>query len=58
MKKSKLLFETKNLLVKEALHKIEVNFFLIYYWVGNVEKKVTIRGLTYSTSDIKKHTYL
>ena len=42
--------------VKEALHKIEVNFFT--YWdvtgVGNEEQGHVYRGITYSTTDIQR----
>ena len=42
--------------VKEALHKIEVNFFT--YWdvtgVGNEKKGHVYRGITYNTSDIPR----
>tara|TARA_R110000868_G_scaffold278078_1_gene537878 strand:- start:84 stop:422 length:339 start_codon:yes stop_codon:yes gene_type:complete len=42
--------------VKEALHKIEVNFFT--YWdvtgVGNEKEGHVYRGITYSTSDIQR----
>ena len=42
--------------VKEALHKIEVNFFT--YWdvtgVGNEKKGHVYRGVTYNTSDISR----
>lgn len=42
--------------VKEALHKIEVNFFS--YWdvtgVGNEKQGHVYRGISYSTSDIQR----
>ena len=42
--------------VKEALHKIEVNFFT--YWdvtgVGNEKEGHVYRGITYSTTDIQR----
>jgi nitrogen regulatory protein P-II 1 len=42
--------------VKEALHKIEVNFFT--YWdvtgVGNEKEGHVYRGITYSTADIQR----
>ena len=42
--------------VKEALHKIEVNFFS--YWdvtgVGNEKEGHVYRGITYSTTDIQR----
>ncbi len=42
--------------VKEALHKIEVNFFT--YWdvtgVGNEKQGHVYRGITYSTTDIQR----
>ncbi|CAM3022305.1 P-II family nitrogen regulator [Flavobacterium frigoris] len=42
--------------VKEALHKIEVNFFT--YWdvtgVGNEQQGHVYRGITYSTTDIQR----
>jgi nitrogen regulatory protein P-II 1 len=42
--------------VKEALHKIEVNFFS--YWdvtgVGNEKEGHVYRGVSYSTSDIQR----
>ena len=42
--------------VKEALHRIEVNFFT--YWdvtgVGNEKKGHVYRGISYSTSDIQR----
>lgn len=42
--------------VKDALHKIEVNFFT--YWdvtgVGNEKEGHVYRGITYSTSDIQR----
>lgn len=42
--------------VKEALHRIEVNFFT--YWdvtgVGNEKQGHVYRGISYSTSDIQR----
>ena len=42
--------------VKEALHKVEVNFFS--YWdvtgVGNEKEGHVYRGITYSTSEIQR----
>ena len=42
--------------VKEALHKIEVNFFT--YWdvtgVGNEKEGHVYRGITYSTTEIQR----
>ncbi len=42
--------------VKEALHKVEVNFFS--YWdvtgLGNEKKGHVYRGVSYSTSDIQR----
>jgi nitrogen regulatory protein P-II 1 len=42
--------------VKEALHKIEVNFFS--YWdvtgVGNEQQGHVYRGISYSTTDIQR----
>lgn len=42
--------------VKEALHKIDVNFFS--YWdvtgVGNEKEGHVYRGITYSTTDIQR----
>ena len=42
--------------VRDALHKVEVNFFS--YWdvtgVGNEKEGHVYRGITYSTSDIQR----
>jgi nitrogen regulatory protein P-II 1 len=44
--------------VKEALHKIEVNFFT--YWdvtEGNEKEGHVYRGITYSTTDIQRRYF-
>ena len=51
-----IIRESKFVEVKEALHKVEVNFFS--YWdvtgVGNEKEGHVYRGITYSTSEIQR----
>ena len=51
-----IIRKTKFVEVKEALHKVEVNFFS--YWdvtgVGNEKEGHVYRGITYSTSEIQR----
>ena len=51
-----IIRKSKFVEVKEALHKVEVNFFS--YWdvtgVGNEKEGHVYRGITYSTSEIQR----
>ena len=51
-----IIRKSKFIEVKEALHKVEVNFFS--YWdvtgVGNEKEGHVYRGITYSTSEIQR----